>query len=172
LVDRLAVGHRRTRRHAKAGDLDVTTARDQDVAGLDVTMHDTAGVSGVECIGDLRADGDHGRRLERTSPCVRAECDPVDELHHEEQTAVCFPDVVHGADVRMRKPRGRLHLAFETGTPFSGQGVADDFDRHVAAESCISRSIDFAHSAGAKRFENLVRAQRSAARKGMRRWRR
>ena len=52
-------------RQAEVGEIRVLALVEQHVGGLDVAVHEPARVGCVQGIGDLRADGDRARRLER-----------------------------------------------------------------------------------------------------------
>ena len=79
-------------REPEVGEIDVLRAVEQDVRRLDVAVHESARVRRVERCGDLRADRDRPRRLERALRSEqRAEIDAVHEPHREIDTAVDVP---------------------------------------------------------------------------------
>src|SRR5690348_8519372 len=55
-------------------------------------------------------------------------------------------------------------LAFESGDAHgvAAEGLGQDFDRDLAAELRVARAIDFAHSTGPERTENLKSAEPGA----------
>ena len=44
----------------------------------------------------------------------------------------------------------------------AGKGVGQDLQRHVAAQLCVARAIDFTHRAGAQGSDDLVGAEATA----------
>ena len=58
----------------------------------------------------------------------------------------------------------RLRLALEPGDPvrIGGERVGQDLDGDVAIEPRVTRPIDFAHPAGAKGGDDLVRTNAGA----------
>ncbi len=97
---------------AEVGEQDAAIRRHEDVAGLDVTMHEAGLVRGVE--GSRHAGPDVNRQF-RAEPRLHveelAEALAVDELHDDRLAAALLEYVVHGDDVRMGEPGDRDGLA-------------------------------------------------------------
>ena len=135
---------------------------EHDVLRLDVAMHDTRAVRGVEGARNLRADfGDsceRHRALEER-PQRRA----VDQLLDDEVVAFRgLADFVNDNDVRVVQGRGGTGLAQETGDcQLFVLSRTHDLHRDRAVEAGIERPIDLAHAAVAKlRFESIVTKSR------------
>ena len=101
------------RRQAEVDDPHAVLGQDQ-VARLDVAVHDALRVRLGQAVGDLRRDVErlvHGERSRREPLLQRL---AVVVRHDDEQLPVGGGlDVVDGADVRMVGGRGRLRLAHE-----------------------------------------------------------
>jgi len=67
-------------------------------------------------------------------------------------------EAVDGADIRMIERRGGARLAAEALDRFFARGVAhrQDFQRDLAAELCILRTVHHAHPASTQLVEDLV----------------
>src|SRR5262249_49331661 len=93
---------------------------EQDIRRLHVPMHESLRVRSVERRGDLSADRDGWRRLERAL-CAqeRTEVGPVYEPHREVDAAVDVAGVVDWNDVRMLERHDKLGL--------TGKALAEPF---------------------------------------------
>jgi hypothetical protein len=90
-------------------------ARQHDVRGLEVPVHDARAVRAVERVGDLRPQA---KRLGRGHAPAREallERLALDQLEHEEVDVAFAADVVERADVRVVEARDRPRFAFEAG---------------------------------------------------------
>jgi hypothetical protein len=118
-------------------------------------------VRSLESVRDL--NGSSQRLFERE----RAARDPVgqrlafDQLHDEQMAAVALLQTVQRRDMRVIQRGERLGLPFEACDAIRvvRQMIREYFDRHIAAELRVLRAIDLAHTACAKRREDLVRAE-------------
>ena len=99
---------------AEVGEQHPAVGGDQDVARLDVAVHEPGAVRGVERGGDARADVDRELGAE---PLLRveqlAQALAVDELHHDGLAALVLEHVVDGDDVRVAQPGDGDGLATE-----------------------------------------------------------
>ena len=140
-------------------DLDLAVPPDQDVAGLDVTVDQTAGVGCREGPGDGRRDpGGLSGRQGAAATDDRREVLTVDQLHDDVRTGRILAVVVDGDDVRVAQRRGRLGLLAEPGREI---GVAQVFrsqqlDRDVTAQLGVERSIDGRHAALAEQLDQPI----------------
>ena len=94
---------------------------DEDVRGLDVAVHDAAGVGGLEGIGDLRAEIEQRLELERARPEPVPQRLALEQLHRDEGLALVLVDVVDRADVGVLERGGRAGFALQ---PLERLGVA------------------------------------------------
>ena len=124
-------------------------ARDQNVAGLEVAMHDAFAMRGVERVGDLHGVLQRARERQRTG-----ELGALDVLHHQ----VVGADIVERADIGVIE---RCH-----GAGFTLEAVAEfgggDFDGDGAVEARIAGLVDLAHAARSEQIQNLVGAHARA----------
>ena len=143
---------------AEIEHLDRAASRHEQVRGLDVAMHDALRVSGVERIGQLRAELEHFVERQPAARDAILQRLPVEQLHHHELLAALRADVVEGADVRVIEARDHLRFALEALVRVGvGVGlVGQELDRHLAAEARVFRFVDDAHAAGAEPRQDLV----------------
>ena len=150
-------------RHARVGgrvecqpevaEVDVSRAilaPEEDVGGLDVTVHEADRVGCVEPGGDLRHDV---RRVDVTEPArpanERLQIRATHPAHQEVEPSVLLTGAIHGNDVRMLDRRGHSGLPFEprpevrVGRPLGG----DELQRDDAVEPELGGAIDDTHPA-------------------------
>jgi hypothetical protein len=94
-------------------------ARDQQVLGLEIAVHDAGTVRGGEAVRDL------DRVIERQRRWHRAACEPLaqrlalEELEHEVRRTIVLGDIEHGGrrvlERRRRAPSQRTALAIVIG---------------------------------------------------------
>src|SRR5690606_33552140 len=86
------------------------------------------------------------------------------KLHRDEHAVVVLADVVNRHDVRVREPRERLSLAFESQS--AGASVdhlrAQHLDGDLAVELGVMRCVDRAHAAGATQLHDDIAADAAA----------
>jgi hypothetical protein len=160
-------------REPEVGQVDVLDAalgRDQDVAGLDVAVHEPATVRGVERGGDLTGDLDRTRRLEPLARDQRAEVGPRHEAHRDVQQAVGLAGLVDRDDVRVVDQRGEPRLAREA---LAERGIGpvlgrDQLECHRAPERHLRREVDGAHPALARDALDSVPGELDARLDGVR----
>src|SRR5262249_10914830 len=90
------------------------------------------------------------------------------QFEHERMLAVCILEAMNGRDVQVVERGQELRFALEAGQAFAvGRELGwKNLQRHVAIELRIACAIDLAHTAGAERREDLVRAESSSRGKG------
>ena len=147
---------------AEVEQLDVAIRPHHHVLRLDVAVDDLRRVRDGQRLGHLLRDAHHP--LER-DPFRRelSERRSLDELHRDVAILSDDPGVVDGDDVRMVEAgseRGLAQKAIER-IVLGDEGVADDFERDVAAEARIARAIHLAHAAGAELADDLVAPTRA-----------
>src|SRR5262249_4243322 len=139
-------------------------ARDEDVLGLQVAVHDSLLVRGAEAVSDLRRPLDRLTRCDRSTLDLVAERLSVEELHDRERAAVFAAEIVDRENVRVGERRDRARLALEAveRVGVGGDTLGEDLDRDVALQLRVSGAPDFAHAARAERREDLVGAETGA----------
>ena len=134
---------------AEVGQQHPSVGRDEDVARLDVAVHESGAVRLVERTGDRRADVD---RQFGTEPLLRieqlAQTLAVDELHHDRLAAFVDDDVVHGDDVGMTEAGDGDRFAPESlgDDRIAGQIRLQPLDRDLAVEVVVGRHPHFGHA--------------------------
>ena len=142
--------------------LPVLVARDHDVLGTDVAMHDAGAMDGLESV--QRLDGQLRRvlRRQRTARLDQlVKIGPLDVLpHHVARAVVERGEVVERGDVRMIDARRQPRFAHETVVRAgvvrdAGAHQLDDADR---VQMDVEDLVDLAHPADAEAREDLVLA--------------
>ena len=129
--------------------------RDQDVGGLDVAVHEPAGVGGVERGTDL---GDDVRRPQRIERRERTQIGPVDEPHREVQQPVLLTRLEHRQHVGMIDRRRQPRLGDEPlAEPRLTRALRrDELQRDRAPERFLDRLVDDAHPAASHLPQDAV----------------
>ena len=137
-------------RDAEVGDLHRGRAREQDVAGLDVAVHDTGAVRERERGCDLRRDLRGLVGVERAlAPDEVAQRAALDVLHDDEVRAGLLAPVVNTDDVLVVQVGGGLRLAPE---PLDERRLACVFrkerlHRNGSIEQAVMPEVDLGHTA-------------------------
>ena len=120
-----------------------------DVAGLDVAVHESPGVGGLQRCGDLAPDLDDLVDGHGASGDALGQARPGQQLHDEVGGVVLHPAVVDRHDSLVAQARGCPRLAFEAGRPgLVGNGAqVDELDRDLAAQHRVGAAPHLAHSA-------------------------
>ena len=141
-------------RHAgdpEVGDREPVALVEQQVARLDVAMHDAGVMRGVECAGGLAQPAQRGVVGDRAPlPQPVADRAAAHQLHHHEGAAVVLADIVDRHHVRMRREaRGRSRLALEAQprAVVLGQVGGEHLDRDGAVQDLVVRLPDAGHPA-------------------------
>jgi hypothetical protein len=147
-------------REAEVKNLDALFPRDEQVLGLDVTMHDAARMSGAESVGGREGELRSLPPFKRPARDSRAQRLALEQLRDCVRTTVHAPDVVNRHDVRMRERRDRACLLLEPrgGLRLRIESRGHDLQRDIASEARIVRSIHHAHATGPDHFLDTVRA--------------
>ena len=127
-------------------------------------MNDALLVRGVERVGKSRGDPEELLGWQGALGDEDIERLALDELHGQEVDAARLLDRVDADDAGMIQGGECFRLALEPLEPLGASGHLgrQDFQGHVAAELCVFRAVDFAHSAGADRRDDLVRPEPGA----------
>jgi hypothetical protein len=158
---------------AKIKDFDRSTARDQDVRGLDIPVNNSRAMRGIESEQHLAKDG--RRFVNRKPPLLQALLERLAlvERHRDEELALFLADFVNNGDVRMVQRTGgaRLSNKASLGGLVTHQMPGKKLDRHRAPKLEVHRSIEHPHPPGAQPLLQAVMRQ-NALDEGVRRERR
>jgi hypothetical protein len=146
---------------AEVGQHERAVGPEQEVARLDVAVHDALRVGGGERVGRLRHEV---HRVDRGQPAVPAERHrqglALDVLHDQERAlgvAAVVVDRDHAGVAQARhRPRLEQEPALEVG--LVEQRGEHELHRHGAAEHGVGRPPDRAHAAGADALVQAVPA--------------
>ena len=85
----------------------------------------------------------------------------LDQFEHERVGLAAVLEPVDRPDVRMIQRREHLRFALEAGEAIgiARERVRQDLQRDLAIQLRVARAIDLAHAAGAKRGQDLIRAE-------------
>jgi hypothetical protein len=153
-------------RDPEVGDLDVATLVEEQVARLDVAVHDPRRVRRVERSRGVREPRERPARLGR--PSIRdqvLERPAADVLHDDERARVVLADVEDRDDVRVaRQPCRGERLALE---PLPERLVArvrlgQHLQRDAPAELGVGDEVDLAHAARSDPLGIAVTGRKSA----------
>ena len=127
-------------------------------------MHDALFVRGFERIGDLARDGERFITRDRPPQQPIGERGAFDQFEHEDRHPARVFQPVDGADVRMIQRGEQLRFATEPRDTIGvlRKRVREDLERDVASQCGIAGPIHFAHSPGADRCQDFVRAEAHA----------
>ena len=160
-------------RQAEVEDLHLAVAGQEEVVGLEVAVHDAAGVRGGEPGRDLRGDLERLARRQRAADQALAQRLAVEQLHRGEGDLAVLAEIEDRQDVRMRERRDRLGLALEARqrVGVGGEMRRQDLDRHLAVELGVAGAEDLAHPALAELGDDLVGAEPGSDHRVARSWR-
>jgi hypothetical protein len=145
-----------SRRLSHLGEAEVENRRvpasgDEDIGRLDVAVDDAVRMRGVERIGNL--DGEIEKLLDRDplTPGLIRQHLPIEQFHDEKVLSVALPDVIQRADVRVTQLRDRSGFSLEALASIGRRRNVrrQDFNRHLATQTCVCRFVHLAHSARA-----------------------
>jgi hypothetical protein len=133
-------------------DLQETVARQHQVLGLEVPVHDAGSVGLGEAVGGLRGDlqqpprGARPAFLGQQQPAQRL---AVDALHHDVRQAGGLADLVDRDDVRVieRGRRARLLSESSEAHRIRRETLGQELHRHVPVQVLVARAPDVAHPA-------------------------
>ena len=137
-----------------------SAARQHHVAGLQVAVHHSPAVRGIERTGDLDRDLQCLFDWQRTfaQPCFQALAFQI--LHHQELDRVLAADVVECADVGMIQAGDGPRLALEA----LGKAAGAYLDGDGAIQAGVARPEDLAHTSGTQRGQDLIGPESSVCR--------
>ena len=148
-VERLHIA--RGRRDAEVGEVAVLALLlrvDQHVARLDVAMHETARVRGIESGGHLSDQGDRTCGLKATvAPERGAQVTALDQAHRDVDVPVRLAGRVDRNHVRVIEARGQLRLAQDAIARclVVNEPGREHLQRDGARQVAVDRAEDLAH---------------------------
>ena len=150
---------------AKIQNLRLSAIRDEDVRWLDVPMDDPGGMSGIQGIGELRAQFQDFVAFE--APLFRKsclECLSLDQFHHDEGLTFVLADFVNRTDVGMIESGGGAGLPFESRNPdrILAKRVWENLNRNLASQFLILRPIHLSHATFSQGREDFIVSERRA----------
>jgi len=147
----------------EVGELGHPGVVDQDVARLDVAVHDARLVCGVQCAGHLLADARDLRHREGAALGDQLrQALGLQVLHHQARVALVLGDVEHHDGVRVLQAGGVLGFAHGPRVQLGPVGgrhavLADHpLDRYRTLQTLVDGAPDHAHGTGADVFDESV----------------
>ena len=143
---------------AEIQHLGVAALGHKDVGGLDVAVDDALGMSGVQSVGNLDGQREHGFAIERLSANEVLEGHAVEKFHGDERLIPVFADFVDGANIGMIESRGGARLAAKALERLRvlRQAIGQKFEGNEAAEFGVLGFVDHTHAATANLFDDAV----------------
>src|SRR5262249_13171455 len=143
--------------HAHAHPFGCIPGEDEDVLGLDVTMHDAQRVAVLERLRGLDPEVDELADAERRLGEALAEIRPLDERHDEEERLFVLADVVDADDPGVIHLGDHARFAEEAITSLGSEAVSgDQLEGYVALEERVAPQVDDAHSTASELSDYLV----------------
>jgi hypothetical protein len=122
---------------------------EDDVAGLDVAVHDTAAVGFAECIAQTARERNGVAHAQRFAADASSQSISVHPFHDQVGLGIgqeSVRDVTH--DARMTQLGEQAHLAGET-LAVAVAHCCHDLERNRATCGCVSAAVDASHTADA-----------------------
>src|ERR1700758_5529052 len=112
----------------------------------------------VQAVGDLNADIEKLRNVNRLSADAVLQGLSFEQFHGHEGTAFDIADIVNGADVGMVESGGCAGFAAEAidGLRIVGNALGNEFQGDVAAEARVLRFVNYAHPTAAEFLDHSV----------------
>jgi len=139
-------------------NLGVAAVGNEDVGGLDVAVHNAAGMRGIECVGHFDGQVEQALQFERTSVERMLQGAAGQILHHDEQAAFMLANLMDGADVGMVQGGGSAAFAAEAlkSLGIAGSFLGKKFEGDKAAEGSVFSLVNHTHSAAASKLYDAV----------------
>ena len=111
----------------------------EDICGLDVTVNDALGVSGVEGVSNLDGQRQQCVQFQRSDPDQMLQRLPIEILHGNERLAILLANVINSADVGVIQGGRSLRL---TSKPLEGLRVAGHvFGQELQGDEAIKTGV-------------------------------
>ena len=148
-------------------NLRLSAIRDEDVRWLDIPMDDSRRMSGIQGIGQLRAQFQDFVAFE--APLTRQsclECLSPEQFHHDEGLALVIAHFVNRTDVGMIQSGGGTGLTLESRNTdrILADRVWKNLNRNLASQLLILRPIHLSHPAFSEGRQDFIVSQRCARR--------
>ena len=140
---------------------------DHDVSGLDVTVHETVRVGGVEGVRDLGDDPHRRSHREAAAPVDQLlQGGAVDEAHRDVEAPVLLAAAVDGEDVGVLQRRGASRLGPEALAEalVLRDRRGDHLERDEPAQLDVDRAVHDSHATGARAPLDPVAGDHAAGR--------
>src|ERR1019366_7706264 len=139
-------------------DLRLSSRSDEDIRGLQVSMHNTFAVRDVESVGNLNTDIDDLVHRQRVAVDLLIQTLAFQQLHGDEVLRIAFLDGIDGANVGMVQGRGGTRLLLETlqSVLIFLDVPGEKLQRYLAAKPGVFRLVHHAHTAGAQLSHDFV----------------
>ncbi len=152
----VAVGSPTALGEAEVEQLDRARARDHDVLGLEITVHDPFRMRRGEPLCHLGGQRACRRRRQRSRLELVPQRRAFDELHRDVDASVGFSDLVDHGDVGVDERSGRARLAQKS---LATLGVArvhlgQELDGHLATKLLVVGTVHDAHASRAEAAED------------------
>ena len=150
---------------AEIENLHLSAIGHEDVRRLDVAMNDPGRMSGIQGVGELRAQFQDFLAFE--APPFRQsclECVSLHQFHHEEGLTFVLADFVNRTDVGMIERGGGSGLPFESCNPdwILANRVWEHLDRNLASQFLVLRPVHLSHAPFSKSRKDFVVSERRA----------
>ena len=131
---------------------------DENIRGLDVAMNNSAGMCGVEGIGNLNGEIEERGERDGAAADAFAEGLAFEQLHNEERTPAGFADVEERADAGMIESGNGAGFALKSfeGGGIVGEIAGEKFEGDEAAEANVFGAENLAHAAAAEGLDDFI----------------
>src|SRR5262249_5884654 len=131
---------------------------------LNVPMDDAGSMRCVQGVGDLDCEIEQQRHVQRLAFDAALQSFAVQELHRDEGPAVCYINVVNGADIRMIEggSSSRFTLEPNKSSGIGGHALRQEFQSDAPLQLEIFGLVDHAHPTAAEPAQNAVMRDDSA----------
>src|SRR5271167_2661183 len=161
-VQRRIVARRTARqidlRQPKIQYLGVTTLRDKNIGGLDISVNDPLHVSSVQRVGYFNRQRQYQLGLQRTPCDAMLQRHSVQKLHGDEGLSALIINLVNGADVWMIQSGRSLRFALESGQSLRilGYFIGQEFQGDETMQLHVLGLVDDTHATAAELLDDAV----------------
>jgi hypothetical protein len=136
----------------------VAALGDEEVGGLNVAVHNTLGMGGIESVGNLSSDLEQLFKLQGLTGYQMFERLSVEKFHGDKCLSMLIVDFVDGADVGVVQCGSSFGLALKAAESLQivGYLFGQEFQGNKAAKLEVLSFVNYAHSPAAKSFDDAV----------------